>query len=189
MPSESLKWPPKEKIVFCEKVKSILRKPAGELVKGQPDEVAEKVKEIIEKEKPRMVIVVGDYTSKKLREKGIKAKLYVIDGKTERRRIPIFDLKDLKIEKVENEQGTLNPHAVKKLHEILNDPEAENVAMLVEGEEDLLTLAAILSAPEKSIIVYGQPGEGNVIVRVNNASKKHVIEILKLNEKYSRKKR
>jgi len=187
MPSELPKWPSEEKIVFCEEIKRLLKKPAGELVKGQPNEVAEKVKQIIEKEKPRMVVIVGDYTSKKLREKGVEAKLYVIDGKTERRRIPIFSLEGLRVERVKNEQGTLNPEAVKKLHEILNDPEAKNVALLVDGEEDLLTLAAILSAPEGSLIVYGQPGEGNVIVRVNSSSKSYAMKILKLNEIHSRK--
>jgi len=175
-----------EKIVFCEEVKRILRRPAGELVRGPPEKVADKIREAIERERPRVVVSVGDFTSKILRERGVRAKIYVIDGKTERREAAIFDTKGLKTVRVVNERGTLNPEAVKKLHEILGDPRAEDVAILVEGEEDLLALAAILSAPDGSFVIYGQPGEGNVIVRVNEESRRYAMNILELNERCSR---
>ncbi len=185
MRSGSLEWPPKNRIIFSEEVKKILKKPAGQLIKGKPREVAEKVKRVIESEKPLMVIVIGDYTSRRLREVNLKADLYVIDGKTERKRVQIFDLSGLKVEKARNDPGTLSPEAVKKLDELLHDPSIRDTALLIEGEEDLLTLAAIISAPEGSIIVYGQPGEGNVIVRVNKSSKQYAERILKLAERGS----
>ena len=40
--------------------------------------------------------------------------------------------------------------------------------IVVEGEEDLATLPAILYAPPGSVVVYGQPDEGSVLVKVNS---------------------
>jgi hypothetical protein len=60
--------------------------------------------------------------------------------------------------------------------------EAVNLAgrakVQVNGEEDLLTLAAVLSAPSGSIVVYGQPRRGIVVVSVNDDSKKRFHEIV-----------
>ncbi|MCW4027273.1 MAG: GTP-dependent dephospho-CoA kinase family protein, partial [Candidatus Bathyarchaeota archaeon] len=46
------------------------------------------------------------------------------------------------------------------------------VKVLVEGEEDLLTLVAVLSAPLGSLVVYGQPRTGIVGVGVTEAAKR-----------------
>jgi len=51
--------------------------------------------------------------------------------------------------------------------------------IIVEGEEDLLTLIAVLYAPEKSIIVYGQPRCGIVLVEANFDKKEQVKKLLK----------
>ena len=56
----------------------------------------------------------------------------------------------------------------------------KNTALLVDGEEDILTLAAILSAPDHSIIIYGQPREGSVIVKVEDKVRKLAWKILNL---------
>jgi uncharacterized protein (UPF0218 family) len=50
--------------------------------------------------------------------------------------------------------------------------------VLVEGEEDLLTLVAVLKAPENSLVVYGQPHEGIVAVRVDKTTKEKVRQIV-----------
>jgi uncharacterized protein (UPF0218 family) len=47
----------------------------------------------------------------------------------------------------------------------------------VDGEEDLLTLVAIMVAPAGSIIAYGQPATGIVLVRVT-PNKKNEIKAL-----------
>jgi len=179
MLSRRLRWPPDKKIVFTEEAKRILRKPAGELITGDPDHVSERIKRIVEREKPSLVIAVGDYVSAKLRERNARVNLYVIDGKIERRRVELFKAEGMRVVKARNEAGTLNPDAVKRLHEILQE-RLEETVLRIEGEEDLMTLAAILSAPERSMIIYGQPGRGCVIVRVNEAIRKFAVEVLKL---------
>ena len=55
--------------------------------------------------------------------------------------------------------------------------------VLVEGEEDLLTLAAVLCAPLGSLVVYGQPREGIVVIKVTELMKETVrglVEAMKI---------
>jgi len=180
MRSESLRWPPKKKIFFTEEARRILKRPAGKLITGDPDDVARRVNSIIEFDEPKLVVAVGDYTSKKLREVGAKVNLYIIDGRVERRAAELFKPENLEVVKVVNEAGTLNPDAVKTLHKLLRRKELKNTVLIVDGEEDLLTLAAILSAPDQTIIVYGQPGKGSVVVKVDDRVRDLALNILKL---------
>ncbi len=62
---------------------------------------------------------------------------------------------------------------------------AENrqVQILVAGEEDLLTLAAVWLAPLGSLVVYGQPHQGVVTVEVTAQKKREAEKIFGLMEK------
>ncbi len=53
------------------------------------------------------------------------------------------------------------------------------VGIIVEGEEDLLTIPAVLLAPNRAIVIYGQPGTGAVVVNINEESKKHYRNLAK----------
>jgi len=55
----------------------------------------------------------------------------------------------------------------------------EKIKIIVEGEEDLATLPAILYAPMGSAVVYGQPNEGSVLVDVTAEKKLHIEELIK----------
>ncbi|HYA22476.1 MAG TPA: DUF359 domain-containing protein, partial [Thermoproteota archaeon] len=50
--------------------------------------------------------------------------------------------------------------------------------VIVEGEEDLLTLFAIDLSSGGDLVIYGQPGEGAVVVRVDDDVKKRNSELL-----------
>ncbi len=182
MRSESPKWPPKHRLFFSENVKKLLREPAGKLITGEPDKVVREIKRLVEEENPPLVIAVGDYTSAKLREHGARVNLYIIDGRIERRPSTAFDTAGLKVIECVNEPGTINPEAASKLHELLMKTHLENTVLLVRGEEDLLTLAAIISAPEGSVIVYGQPRTGSVYVKVNKSLKERALKIIDLTD-------
>jgi uncharacterized protein (UPF0218 family) len=45
--------------------------------------------------------------------------------------------------------------------------ESRPVKVFVEGEEDLLVLPLLFLVPDGSVIVYGQPLEGIVVVKVS----------------------
>jgi hypothetical protein len=40
------------------------------------------------------------------------------------------------------------------------------VRLMINGEEDLLVIPACIFAPENSIVLYGQPNQGLVIVKI-----------------------
>ena len=50
---------------------------------------------------------------------------------------------------------------------------------VVEGEEDLLTLPSVAFSPLGSIVFYGQPNEGLVVIQVDDHIKNKSLEILK----------
>ncbi|MDG7054637.1 MAG: GTP-dependent dephospho-CoA kinase family protein, partial [Nitrososphaerota archaeon] len=52
------------------------------------------------------------------------------------------------------------------------------VRIIVDGEEDLLVIPVCIYAPENTIIMYGQPNEGLVVVTVNEEIKKKTKSIL-----------
>jgi uncharacterized protein (UPF0218 family) len=81
---------------------------------------------------------------------------------------------------VKNPQGTITEEAITAVREALESEEQTHI--VVDGEEDLLTLVAVLYAPEKSLVVYGQPHEGIVVVKVTSEKKTEAAEILKAME-------
>ncbi|MCX8187215.1 MAG: DUF359 domain-containing protein [Nitrososphaeria archaeon] len=180
--SESPKreWPIKGKLIFPEKARELLRKPAGRLLRGGPEKNLEEIKRLIIEERPALVIAVGDYTSEMLRRGGIPVSLYIVDGRVERRYVEFFKPEGMKVIRAVNEPGTLNPEAVAKLHELLQEKDLKNTVLFIEGEEDILTLAAMLSAPDRSLVIYGQPGEGSVIVIIDSVARKIAWKILSL---------
>lgn len=181
-PSELPKrdWPIRRKVVFPEKARALLRKPAGRLLRGESEEILEEIRRVIVEERPPLVIAVGDYTSEMLRRGGIPVNLYIVDGRVERRSVELFKIEHMRVIRVVNEPGTLSREAAAELHELLQEKDLKNTVLFVEGEEDILTLAVILSAPDQSLIVYGQPKEGSVVVTVNRKARKLAWEILSL---------
>jgi hypothetical protein len=89
-------------------------------------------------------------------------------------------LKAEKIVYIKNPQGTIAEEAVAAIQDALKSN--VSVKMIVEGEEDLLTLVAISYAPENSLVVYGQPYEGIVVVKITPEKKAEIAEILRAME-------
>ncbi len=85
---------------------------------------------------------------------------------------------------VENPQGTITKQAIATVKEALESKDPAQI--IVDGEEDLLTLIAVLYAPEKAIVVYGQPCEGIVIVKVTSKKKFEASNLLKAMETASK---
>ena len=69
-----------------------------------------------------------------------------------------------------NPQGTITQEAIFAIKEALE--RNEHTHIVVDGEEDLLTLIAVLYAPENAFVVYGQPYSGIVVVKVSRLRKK-----------------
>jgi len=160
------------------KLRSILKRPLGKLLTGTPLQTARKLNKILKRENPSKVIVVGDSTAKNLSASRIPANLYIVDRKVMRKPVKPFTLKKATIIQVKNPPGMITAEAWK----VIADAAAstKQVIINVEGEEDLLTLAAILCAPENAIVVYGQPHRGLVIVKTSSWKKQQINRILNL---------
>jgi hypothetical protein len=85
---------------------------------------------------------------------------------------------------VRNPAGTLTEEAWTVVKEALRGKRRTRV--LVDGEEDLLTLVAVLCAPENSLVIYGQPREGIVVVKVTEKTRERVRRIVDSMEKSSK---
>ena len=54
------------------------------------------------------------------------------------------------------------------------------IRLTVDGEEDLLVLPVCLYAPENFVVMYGQPNEGLVIIKINHEIKEKVQKIVNI---------
>jgi uncharacterized protein (UPF0218 family) len=158
-----------------------LKQPLGTLIKGSFAETVNKFKSLTEKEAPSQIVSVGDIVSRNLVRNGVLPRLMIIDNRCMRRNIKEPDL--LAADRtvyVTNPQATITQESVDSIRNAL---EGKNtVKIVVDGEEDLLTLAAVLHAPEGAFVVYGQPHLGMVVVRVNSEKKAEIARILEAME-------
>jgi uncharacterized protein (UPF0218 family) len=131
--------------------------------------------------KNKKIISVGDRVTKELLASGKRPEVVIIDLK-ERREMDcsaIFYLDEYFIVIARNPAGTLTREAwlkVKKAIEI--SLLGKNVAVIVDGEEDLLGFPAVILPPEGWIVVYGQPGVGIVSITIDRRTKEEAISLL-----------
>lgn len=125
---------------------------------------------MVARENPPLVVAVGDAVSRTMLSAGIRVDIMVIDHREQRTPAGDFSPKRKTIH-ASNEAGTIEPAAV---HAISDAVKLGNAVVAIDGEEDLLTLPALLSAPVGAFIVYGQPNEGIVIVRVDEKKKAEI---------------
>ncbi|MCJ7632059.1 DUF359 domain-containing protein [Candidatus Bathyarchaeota archaeon] len=149
-----------------DRTRTRLKHPYGQLIVGGTEKTMPILAKMIAKEVPAKVVVVGDAVSLGMRKYGMEASLYIVDQKTLRTDISdkISGLNELV---VRNPAGEVTEEAYEMLKRVLR--EEKSTVIRVEGEEDLLTLPLILLAPIGSIIAYGQPHVGLVVIRVTPA--------------------
>lgn len=135
-----------------------------------------KLADLLLKEKPDCIITVGDIVSQNILKEGILPKIVIVDDQAMREKTQPIRMKTAKKTTVHNPAGTLAPETWLVVRQAIRQPQPTQI--VVEGEEDLLTLVAVLEAPENSLVIYGQPHEGLVVVRVDGKIRKRVKEIV-----------
>jgi len=161
-----------------------LKAPLGLLIQGSFDETMKTLKELIEKEKPSKIISVGDTVSNSMMRHAVSPQVLIVDNKVMRKPIQPIALDADQTLHVKNPAGTLAEEAWAVIKEALRGKRRTKV--LVDGEEDLLTLVAVLCAPENSLVVYGQPHEGIVVVKVTEKTREMVRHIVDSMEQSSK---
>lgn len=163
------------RLILTEAQRESLKQPLGELVTGTRRECNEVLKNTIIKEKPKLVVLVGDTVSRNSVQSGIRPDVIIIDNRETRREAVQFAYSGRHMFRATNPAGTIDTDAWKIVDEAVSK---RNSLVLVDGEEDLLTLVAILASPSGSLVVYGQPGQGIVVVRVTEEKKREIRLVL-----------
>jgi len=111
------------------------------------------------------IITVGDRTTEKMINFGLIPSLQIIDGQEKRKKRVIPKsfgvLTRLKCDNPAAEITDQSIETIKKAF-ISQTP----VRITISGEEDLLVIPVCIHAPENSVVLYGQPDEGLVLVRI-----------------------
>jgi GTP-dependent dephospho-CoA kinase len=152
-----------------------LKTPLGELLAGTPTETMPKLRVLAQKSNPSKVTTVGDIVSRGTLAAGIKVSLRIVDQMTLRKQISPVEIKAERTYRVKNPAGVITQQAWDTIKDALKDREA---LILVDGEEDLLAIPAVLESPDNAFIVYGQPSEGLVVVTASPEKKSEVRKIV-----------
>ena len=126
------------------------------------------------------LIAVGDVTTLRLLKEGVTPDICVIDYKAEREALSEEDIKTLKSLdvreiKATNNAGEISLSAWRAFEDALKNTPAK---IVIDGEDDLLTLVALFLAPEGSRVVYGQPDVGTVMFEVSDRIRQKYAEVL-----------
>jgi len=147
-----------------------LKEPLGLLLEGDSRETVGRFVELHRRLNPPMFAAVGDVTSRNLLDAGVEPDIIVADHKVMRVRVEPLNYEERAFIHARNPPGTIDAGAWMALEEavILK----RRVAVIVEGEEDLLVLPLIVLMPLGSVIAYGQPHRGMVVVEVTDERKR-----------------
>ncbi len=111
------------------------------------------------------VITVGDRTTKKMNDFGLIPSLQIIDGQEKRikRKIPEnFEVSTTLT--CDNPAAEITIQSIETIKKAFLSQSP--VQITINGEEDLLVIPVCIYAPENSVVMYGQPNKGLVIVKI-----------------------
>lgn len=110
------------------------------------------------------VVTVGDRTTEKMIEFGLIPSLQIIDSKEKREKREPPKLTNATELTVDNPAAEITPQSIDIIKKAFTMQPP--IRLCVNGEEDLLVIPVCIYAPENAVILYGQPNEGLVIVKI-----------------------
>ncbi len=157
-----------------ENLREQLKTPLGILI---PENQVTKENVLKHTSSASFIITVGDATTEKMLKFDIIPSLQIIDSQEKRsQREPPSSAKIASSVSCDNPPGeiTLDSLELIKKSFTLKAP----VRITINGEEDLLVIPVCLYAPDNSVVLYGQPNEGLVIVSIDQDIRKKTQLIL-----------
>lgn len=109
---------------------------------------------------------VGDVVTDHLLQAGYPPDVAIIDGQTMRRPHPGVEIPCYRVLQVKNPPGYICDDLVAASGDAVS---SLKTVIQVDGEEDLAVLPLALVAPQGSVILYGQPGEGVVVLEITQS--------------------
>jgi len=110
--------------------------------------------------------------------------ILIVDNKTMRKPIQPITVDVDQTFYAENPPGAITDEAWDAIKRAIEQKGRTKV--IVDGEEDLLTVVTVLSAPENAIVVYGQPHKGVVVVKVTEETRERMHRIMDAMEESSK---
>ncbi len=168
-----------KKYCLPEELREELRKLHGELFTGDDIETAKQV--ITNLNNRTKVISVGDIVTFNLLGAGFVPDICFVDDRTKRgpasdKITRVTHNSRFKTVTVENPPGVITEELLRAVSDAMNSEKP--IRVFIKGEEDLAALPAIALAPISSVIIYGLPDKGAVLVRVTESKKKEIQSLL-----------
>jgi len=161
-----------ESRVVTERLRIILKGRIGPVVSG--DAFFEEVK------KPGSLITVGDVVTCDCVEAGRVPDIAIVDLKTRRKESrpgPPRERWDT-VTSITNPPGCISSRAVEEIKKVIDNvfnKKKGKTLIVVDGEEDLLSLVAIAAAPDGTRVIYGLPDVGATVVEVTPPTRKKAL--------------
>lgn len=154
-----------------------LKDPKGKLFESSEDAL-----EYLDSISYDLIIAVGDVVSVDLIDSGSEPDIVIVDfsvmrSPLEKEKEEIIESYDIRKVEVDNPAGLIT----KELWESIRNAEPP-LKIVVDGEEDLATIPAVLHAPLGSVVAYGQPSKGIVVIEVTDEKREEFRELLGLFE-------
>ena len=115
------------------------------------------------------VHLVGDMVTQYFLDHKLPFHTAIIDGKTKRQPIQLSITPQHQIADV-NKAGTINAKVAKQLINLITSSSSQTIIQ-INGEEDLLAFVSCLNSPLNSLVIYGQPDVGLVMIHLTEAHK------------------
>ena len=169
------------------RMRAELKRPMGRLVPDASVTRAELMRGLPQGGAEPAVITVGDATSERVSALGIAPVLEIVDGierrirRAGRRGGPPQPERQpqppLRLARCENRAGGICTGCADLVRDLLAPPLRPS-RIEVDGEEDLLVVPACIHAPDGAAVMYGQPGEGIVVVRAGRDARNRAKSVL-----------
>ena len=159
---------------LTEDIRVQLKTPFGDLIHDNDPNKESIVKHFFAES---VVITVGDRTTENILQLGLNPQVQIIDylEKRGKRSVPISGKINTKLS-CKNPPGEITEESMQVIKKAFSSEPP--VRITVDGEEDLLVIPVCILAPENSVVMYGQPNEGLVIVEITPEIRAKVQKIL-----------
>jgi GTP-dependent dephospho-CoA kinase len=156
-----------------------LRQLHGKLYHGDGIETTKNI--IKDLENCAKIISVGDIVTFNLLSAGLIPDISFVDNRTKRSPVSekikqVTKQEHFRTITVESPPGIITEELLQEIQMAMESNEP--IQLIVNGEEDLAALPAIAMSPISSVIIYGLPDKGAVVVRVTKSKKKEIQSLL-----------
>lgn len=161
--------------VLPKDLEDTLKQPVGKLVNE------EHLIELLQNE--TTIICIGDQVTYTVLKHHLKPIICIVDFIVQRQpcaehiKTMVQNYGKTKVH-LSNPPGCISDELWHALENAFAQPDSWPVTIIVDGEEDLASLAVIYLAPSDATIIYGLPNKGVIALKVNQTYKQMVKEVL-----------